>query len=105
MKYAPAKARRLSVCSNTSLNANKLSFATDGIESRLEDISGGLNYLTDFIMDQKLTEAKKEHWKFAALVIDTFFLYLFAVMMCISILAFYFMIPESNNFEPEWSTV
>ncbi|KAL9985122.1 hypothetical protein ACROYT_G007489 [Oculina patagonica] len=98
MKYAPAKARRLSVA---SLNPNKLSFATDGIESRLEDISGGLNYLTDFIMDQKLTEAKKEHWKFAALVIDKFFLYLFAMMMCVSILAFYFMIPESNNFETE----
>ena len=50
-------------------------------------------------MDLKLTEGKKDHWKFAALVIDKFFLYMFFVMMCVSILVFYLMIPNVDDFE------
>lgn len=66
------------------------------LETKIDDISKQLAVFVDHLNKTEETEAKKEEWQFASVVLDKLFFWFFAVTISLTVVLFYWKIAQQT---------
>ena len=98
-KYAPRLWQCCQTCGSSipeSLRKQPPSIKSDA-EGKMEDILDKISDIRGHFEETKENDKVREHWHFAAMVIDRFFIYFSALTIFVSLLVFYMMIPRYDT--------